>query len=439
MTPSWTSPITLAGLAVTLAFAVVCYQDIRRGLVLVTGVGVLQHVQIGSFSGQQMVQGLLPVEVLITALVGIWFLKHRMLGHKPLVRCAFVSPLFLLLPASILSLVVGFTWFDPTIPLDHMKVSVALGQIAILLWACGLFIVVANAVDNQATMRRIYQVILWLASPAILLTILPDRLRPLLDWTMVFALPAASLAAAEFFDTRSLVRRIGLSVLVIAPLAFGLATDKAFFYVYVVVSTFVIVALRARWMLLPLAMFSVAAYLLVAVTTSDSVVPGIVRNLIQNETKQQSLGGRGGRGQLIADGLSIWSRYPIAGVGPGNNYPYMLRYSTLGTSHNQYVNLLMELGLIGFSCFAVFAVRATQSGWRLWRRARDPFHRRLALAWLGLFAAMLVGGFFGDFMLPSIRNGGIELFGLYYVQWIVLGLIVAATALERRTSGLAHS
>ena len=142
---------------------------------------------------------------------------------------------------------------------------------------------------------------------------------------------------------------------------------------------------------------------------------------------------------MIADGLGVWSRYPIAGVGPGNNYPYMLRYSTLGTSHNQYVNLLMELGLIGFACFAVFAVRATQAGLRLWRGARDPFHRQLALAWLGLFAAMLVGGFFGDFMIPSIRNGGIELFGLYYVQWIILGLIVAATTLKRRTAGLAHS
>lgn len=436
---SWTSPATLIGMAGALVFAAICYHDIKRALALLTAVGVFQRVQIGAFSGQQMVQGLLPVEVLTMALIGVWVIKHRVVGHKPLVRCAFMSPLFLLFPASFLSLAVGFTWFDTSIPLDHMKVSVALGQIAILLWACGLFLVVANSADDRATIKRICRVILWLASPAILLLVVPVDARRYLDWSMVFALPAASLAAAELFETTSLLRRLGLVMLVVAPLAYGFATDKAFFYVYVIVSTTVIVALRARWMLLPLGMFSIAAYLLVAVAVSDSVVPGVVRELIQSETRQQSLGGRGGRGQLIADGLGVWSRFPIAGVGPGNNYPYMLRYSTLGTSHNQYVNLLMELGLIGFACFAVFAIRATQSGWRLWRGARDPFHRQLALAWLGLFMAMLVGGFFGDFMIPSIRNGGIELFGLYYVQWIVLGLVVAATALERRTANATRS
>lgn len=439
MTPSWTSPVTLIGLVAAVAFSALAYYDTRRALVVVTGVGALQHVQIGSFSGQQMVQGLLPIEVLVTALIGMWVVRRRLLQRSPLVRCSFMWPLFLLIPASFLSLAVGFTWFDPTIPLDHMKLSVAGGQIVILLWASGLCFVVANAADNQATIRQICRVILWLASPAILLVVVPFEARRFLDWTMVFALPAASLAAAEFFDTTSVVRRAWLALLVVAPLAYGLATDKAFFYVYVVISTLVIVALRARRMLLPLAMVAIAGYLLVSAAVADSMVPSFVQGLIRNETAQQSLGGRGGRGQLILDGLRIWARYPIAGVGPGNNYPYMLRYSTLGTSHNQYVNLLMELGLIGFACFAVFAVRASLSGWRLWRRARDPFHRRLALAWLGLFAAMLAGGFFGDFMLPSIRNGGIELFGLYYVQWIVLGLVVAATALERRTSGLGHS
>ena len=331
------------------------------------------------------------------------------------------------------------TWFDPTIPLTHMKLSVALGQIVIWLWACGLFLVVANTADDPVTIRRICRVILWLAAPSILLPFVPVRALPFLDWTMVFALTAASLAAAQFFDTKSMLRRSGLALLVIAPLAFGLATDKAFFYVYVVVSTLVIVALRARAALVPLVMLSLALYLFVSAAVTDSVVPSFVTSLIRTETAQQSLGGRGGRGQLIMDGLGIWSRYPIAGVGPGNNYPYMLRYSSLGTSHNQYVNLLMELGLIGFACFAVFAVRAALFGWRLWRRACDPFHRQLALAWLGSFAAMLVGGFFGDFMLPSVRNGGIELFGLYYVQWIVLGLIVAATSLERRSSGVVRA
>ena len=321
MTPSWTSPATLVGLAAALAFSLLCYRDMRRALVVVTGVGALQRVQIGSFSGQQMVQGLLPIEVLATALIGVWVLKHRILGNKPLVRCSFDRPLFLLVPASFLSLVVGFTWFDPLIPLDHMKVSVAFGQIVILLWACGLFLVVANSAD-RITIRRICRLILWLASPSILLTIVPASARPFLDWSMVFALPAASLAASEFFDTQSVLRRLGLVLLIVAPLAFGLATDKAFFYVYVVVSTLVIVALRARSVLVPLVMLSAAMYLLIAAAVTDSLVPSFVTGLIRTETAQQSLGGRGGAGathhgwtrdlvSLSDRGRWTWQQLPV--------------------------------------------------------------------------------------------------------------------------------
>ena len=47
MTPSWTSPVTLIGLGAALAFAVLAYHNVRRALVVVTGAGALQHLQIG--------------------------------------------------------------------------------------------------------------------------------------------------------------------------------------------------------------------------------------------------------------------------------------------------------------------------------------------------------------------------------------------------------
>jgi O-antigen ligase len=146
---------------------------------------------------------------------------------------------------------------------------------------------------------------------------------------------------------------------------------------------------------------------------------------------QQSLGGSGGRWQLLTDGVGIWLSHPLLGVGPGNNYPYMLRYSTLATPHNQYVNLLMELGIIGFACFACFAFYAARMGLDTWRTTRHPRRRQLVLAWLGVFGGMMAGGVFGDFVLPSIRNAGLELFALYYVQWVLLGLLVSIHALER--------
>jgi O-antigen ligase len=181
--------------------------------------------------------------------------------------------------------------------------------------------------------------------------------------------------------------------------------------------------------LIPVAL---AVYVVAVPLASSSLTPDLLLNLVREEEQQQSLGGSSGRGQLIRDGLGIWSRSPVLGVGPGNNYPYMLRYSTIGTAHNQYVNILIELGAIGLLCFLVFSYQALRMGLALWRRARVPSHRSLVLGWLGMFGGFLAGGFFGDFMLPSIRNSGLELFAEFYVQWIVLGLIVSAAAIERR-------
>ena len=50
---------------------------------------------------------------------------------------------------------------------------------------------------------------------------------------------------------------------------------------------------------------------------------------------------------------------------------------------------------------------------------------------------MLVGGLFGDFMIPSIRNDGLNLLALFYVQWILLGVVVATLPFERARRAIA--
>jgi hypothetical protein len=430
LNPSWFSLQTIGGAVGALAFAVVCYTNMRAAILVFTAVGCVTAVQIGAFAGNEMVTGLLPVELLATVMIAVWTVR-QLGGGRGLRTAPFNAPLLLLIPVSFLSLMTGFTWFDPSVPLQNMKVAVSVGQILLLVWPIGTYIVVANSVHDDRTIQAIRNIIVVLALPSLLLIASPQRSFRYVEWSMAFALPASSLCFAEFFHTRSFVRRAGLLLLALAPIYYGFVQGKAFFYAYVIVSTATITWLMARRVVFLAAPFAFAAYVVAVPLASDSLTPAFMRSAVETESAQQSLGGDGGRDALIRDGLSIWSRFPILGVGPGNNYPYMLRYSTLGTAHNQYVNLLMELGVIGFLCFVVFAVKAARMGLRLWRTAQNPLHEQLALGWLGLFAAMVVGGMFGDFMLPSIRNGGLELFALFYVQWILLGILVSMTAIER--------
>ena len=41
---------------------------------------------------------------------------------------------------------------------------------------------------------------------------------------------------------------------------------------------------------------------------------------------------------------------------------------------------------------------------------------------------MIASGLTGDYIFHSVRNGGLLLFSAYYFQWVLLGLVVAASA-----------
>jgi hypothetical protein len=429
MNGSWVFVQTLGGMVAAVAFAALCLTSWRRAIVAFTAAGAIRGVQIGAFSGEEMTQGLLPVEVLATVLIAVWCLKGGLVA-KGIRRTAFNVPLFLLVPCSVVSLLVGFTFYDPTIPLDHMKLAVSLGQILLLLWVIGIYLVVANSTDSLDLINSIRRTIVVLAVPSLLLLV-SLRLWPYLEWSTTFALPASSLCFAQFFYERRPIQKALLVLMAVAPAVYGYEMDKAFFYAYVVVSMGTISWLCAPKVALVLAPPAIAAYILLVPVVSGSFMPSVLKQAVRIEERQQSLGGTGGRDTLIRDSLGVWSAHPVFGVGPGNNYPYMLRYSTLGTPHNQFMNLLMELGIVGFACFLWFAYGAVRTGLAAWRVVTQDSTRIVVAGWFGLFAAMLLGGFFGDFMIPSIRNDGLGLLAEFYIQWILLGMVVSIAFLER--------
>jgi O-antigen ligase len=156
--------------------------------------------------------------------------------------------------------------------------------------------------------------------------------------------------------------------------------------------------------------------------------------LVKLEERQQSWGGRAGRLALATDAIAIWSRDPVFGVGPGNSWPYMHRYSVIDTPHNQYLNILLELGIVGLACFLWFVGGALKTGLDLLKLPLAPFHRTLVIGWFGLFVGMAVSGLTGDFIFHSIRNGGLEMFTGFYLQWVLLGLAASVIGIERRNA-----
>ena len=326
VTPSWFSPETVGGILAVLAFAAICFGDLRRGIIAFTAAGCIRNVQIGAFAGGDSVQGLFPVEAFATVMFVVWLLTR---GARSMRATPFNTTLFLFLPISAISLIVGFIVYDPAIALDHMKLSVSLGQILLTMWPIATYLVVANSVHDTKTIDTIRKVVVVLALPSLVLMVAPGAWR-YVDWSTSFALPASSLCFAEYFETRSVFRKCALLIVVFAPVVYGVEMGKAFYYAYVLVSVATISCFRARRLLIALAPVALATYVIAAPLASGKLTPTFVNDLITHEEQDQSLGGTGGRDQLIADGLGIWSRSRL-GVGPAH-YPHaqVLYYSVPG-------------------------------------------------------------------------------------------------------------
>lgn len=422
----WFSVYSLIGMAIAIAFVIAAHRNLVRGLSWYALLGALPIFQVGAFSGNDMVQGMPMAEVLATALFGLWLLQQ---DRWPLgAVLPFERWLLAVIPAAIVSLASGFAWLDRDVPQQNVNIAVSIGQILLFAWPMAVYFVTSRIVEREPRIETWSKAVFWLATPQLILIAVPAA-RPYVAWSTYFGLIAAPLAFSRATVEPRWGRRIGLCLFIVPPLLEGLWTGKAFLYGYIGLSVIGIAWLRARrvfWMVLPA--IGLAASLIMLLP-EGTPLPGPLEELLETEQSQQSWGGDTGRGALMEDALKIWSRYPMLGVGPGNSYPYMLRYSLLGTPHSQYADLILECGVIGLGIFVIFVGLAILHAFAALDRPRDPEHQIFLVAWLASFAALSVVSITGDYMLHSIRNGGIEMFTGFYIQWVFLG---AAMGLLRR-------
>jgi putative inorganic carbon (hco3(-)) transporter len=133
--------------------------------------------------------------------------------------------------------------------------------------------------------------------------------------------------------------------------------------------------------------------------------------------------------------LSLWSNamdvfHGNAMLGTGfDTYEYMrLNRRTDGVSgyyadtHNYFVKVLVEMGVVGLILFLWLLARILVEGFRLFRRARDPLFKSLGLGVIGLLVCAVVANLFGDRWTFLQVNG---------YMWVIAGLVCSAYEIEK--------
>jgi hypothetical protein len=131
--------------------------------------------------------------------------------------------------------------------------------------------------------------------------------------------------------------------------------------------------------------------------------------------------------------LHMVSKSPVLGLGPANYYYYTLMYPILGwyvhfSSHNNYVDLLAQTGILGLLAFTWFIVEIARITIRLYSHGPSGFCKAYAIGVLGGLGGSLVSGMLADWIIPFVYNIGLRGFRSSFLFWFFLG---GTLALER--------
>lgn len=175
--------------------------------------------------------------------------------------------------------------------------------------------------------------------------------------------------------------------------------------------------IRQRWVLIGLVAFLLSWQSLVPTAVQERVLMTYDKNEQQLDTSAQD------RVALWNDAVDLFHQNPIIGAG-FDTYQWQHRVSIYTDTHNYFLKVLVETGILGLMLFLFVLAKASRQGIRLYRSARDPFLKSLGLGFSLLMACVFVVNLFGDRWLYVEVNGFL---------WVLLACVVRGQMIENQS------
>jgi len=383
-------------------------------------------------------QTAIPVTVpLLAALLGLWVMEMMLRREVRLVPSRTTLPLLLFLASVTLSFLAGTALWDPQVSVQTNILRPQLGGWAIFVLSGGAFLLAANRLTDERWLRAVtFTFIAWGTFLA-LGTVIPGLSR--IAWRLtargatgsLFWVWLIALAAGQSLGNprQAIGWRVLMAVAVIAVMA------ERWFGGYGWVS---------GWAP-PLAALAVIVWLWsprwgVALGLAALAVVLLKENYFY--TRIFVVAERTGSYQRFTawrEVLGLVRRDPIFGLGPANYWHYYRAFHSFAygvfdpkvNSHNNYVDILAQTGLLGFGLFAWLIAEIGAVGWKLRNHFDEGFRRGYVYGALGGLAGTLAAGMLGDWFLPFVYNVGFKGFRASVLGWLFLGGLVALMATIR--------
>lgn len=368
----------------------------------------------------------------IAGLLAIWLVDMVAYRRRvSLVPSRLVRPLILFLVIATLGFIFGqLPWFFTAAP---APIGAQVGGLLVFVLSIGAFLLVAHQVRDMRWLKWMTFSFAALSGLHISGWIIPGvgpLTNPLYqDGTVnnsMFWVWLVAIASSQALVNKKLHIgwRIALGVLTFATLFVGFFWNRDWKSGYLPPIVTVATVVGLRYWRVGLAMI-LTAYLPAAYLVNQAV-----------SGDQYSYGTRVDAFNIM---LEVIKKSPLFGLGPANYYWYVPLYRIRGyfsvfSSHNQYLDLLAQTGVLGFACIVWFALEVLRLGWQLRDRVPAGFPQAYVYGALGGLAGTMVAGVLADWFLPFFYNVGFTGFRASVLPWLFLGGLVSLEQIFRRDS-----
>ena len=410
--------VVLLGIGPAVAAAVIYFKRPALGLLALIFAAMLVPFSIGTGTGTT----LNPVVLLVPVLTGLWFLEMGLRRHA--IRFHPHNSVYLilaLLGVAGLSFIVGqLSWFN----IPGAGAAAQIGGLMVFVISAAAFLVAAHTLDERWLGRLVY---LFIAIGALIVIgrLVPPLGRALarfvdgsalgsVFWIWLVALPAGLALFHAGLTTRARLALAAVASLTLY-IAFFRGGEWASGWAPPLVGLLFLIWLRfPRW-----------GWIALFVATIVFIYQFDRFWLLA--TSSESWLARRQAWQIVLDTVSS---NPLLGLGPSNYYFYVQNATIMGwggtwnvkfSSHNNWVDLIAQTGIIGTALFALFTWSMFRIGMRLYTSMPDGFPRAYAAACVAGLIATLISGFLGDWFLPFVYNIGLGGMRASILFWVFLG------------------
>jgi hypothetical protein len=405
----WVPQATLGGrfAQIALAFALLAvalvaflrWPGIGFPLLVLSAMIVPLSISTGTQSG-------INVSILLTTLlIGVWlFDKIALQRNLRMLPERIIPPLLAIIIVSIISFGFGqFNWF----PIDPVPLTTQIGGLALFILTPGIILLTAHRLRDVRSLEWSTWLFLGLGGIFILTLLVPSIehigrqvfQRGVVD-SLFWAWIAAIAFSQSWLNTKLKLRyRFAIALVGFGAFYFTIVLHQAWIsgWLPAAVAVLTIIGInRPKW-----AVFGVMILGMIFV-----VEGGFFNAIFLTGDNVYSLSTRLDAWRVMFEIIRV---NPLLGLGPASYYGYTPLFSIMGynvnfNSHNNYIDLIAQIGIVGLGSFIWFVWELGRTIWRKRDSVPDGYPRAYMHGALGGLAAVLVSGMLGDWFLPFVYN-----------------------------------